>query len=160
MTDRLQSLSPHAPLGGIEQGGWRLVYRDTLSNFEKAEEAVHKGFDMRFSIGIEFADDGTMIDVLPNSPASQAGLAPGMKLIAVNGRRFSKDNLRADMKSGVGKSEKLEFLIANGDFFKTSSIDYHGGERNPFLERDPGKPDILSTIIAPVAASSGGKKSR
>ena len=160
LTGRLQSLSPHAPLGGIEKGGWKLVYRDTLSNFEKAEEAVHKGFDMRFSLGIVFADDGTMQDVIPGSVAAKAGLAPGMKLVAVNGRKFSKENLRTEMKSGVKSSEKLEFLVTNGEFYKTHSIDFHGGERYPHLERDASAPDVLSAIIAPVATKSGGKKSR
>ncbi|TLY31102.1 MAG: M61 family metallopeptidase [Ignavibacteria bacterium] len=49
---RLQSLAPHAPLGGIELAGWKLVYKNAPSSIEEADEFSHKEFDLRFSIGI------------------------------------------------------------------------------------------------------------
>jgi hypothetical protein len=41
--------------------------------------------------------------------------------------------------------------VENSDFFKTYGVDYHGGERYPYLERDAAKPDILSKTIKPLA---------
>jgi hypothetical protein len=36
----------------------------------------------------------------------------------------------------------------NDDVVKTQSLDYHGGTREPHLERDAVKPDLLAQILA------------
>src|SRR5262249_3384182 len=57
---RLQSLSPRAPLGGVTQGGWRLVYRDSVPGLLKARESARKYIDLTCSIGIRVkTEDGT-----------------------------------------------------------------------------------------------------
>ena len=147
LTTRLQSLNPHAPLGGIENGGWKLVYKDTPNDMQKAEETYRKNENEQFSLGIVISDGGGVGDVFPNSVAAKAGLAPGMKIIAVNGRAYSIEAMREALKSGMKSSSPLELIVQNGDFFKTYSIDYHGGGRYPYLVRDESKPDILSEII-------------
>ena len=149
-TTQLQSLDPHAPLGGIEKSGWKLVYRDTLNEMQKSFEEARKVTDFRFSLGILAEEDGTILDVIPEMPAFKAGLGPGMKLIAVNGRKYSKDIIRDALKLGEVSSLPLDLLAANGEFFKTYSVNYHGGERYPYLERDAATPDLLGFIIAPV----------
>ena len=150
-TARLQSLSPHAPLGGIENGGWKLVYRDTMNEMQKSIEEVRKTTDLRFSLGILAEEDGSIIDVIPESPAYKAGLGPGMKLIAVNGRKYSKEIIRDALKLGKASSVPLELLAANGEFYRTYSVSYHGGERYPYLEQISSLPDVLGLIIMPVA---------
>ena len=149
-TTQLQSLDPHAPLGGIEKSGWKLVYRDTMNEMQKSFEEARKVTDFRFSLGILAEEDGTILDVIPEMPAFKAGLGPGMKLIAVNGRKYSKDIIRDALKLGEVSSLPLDLLAANGEFFKTYSVNYHGGERYPYLERDAATPDLLGFIIAPV----------
>ena len=72
-----------------------------------------------------------------------------MKVIAVNGRRFSGNVLRDALKSGKNSSELLELLVENAEYYKTYKLDYHGGERYPHLVRDSSKPDLLSEIIKP-----------
>jgi predicted metalloprotease with PDZ domain len=155
-TTRLQSLNAHAPLGGVEKSGWKLVYRDTPNGMQKSIEANNKTNDQRYSLGILLKEDGTMEDVIPGTPAAKAGLAPNMKLIAVNGRKYSKEIIRDALKIGKNSTAPLELLAANGEFYKTYPVDYHGGEQYPHLERDQLKPDLLSTIISPIA---GKKKS-
>jgi hypothetical protein len=54
------------------------------------------------------------------------------------------------LKLGEVSSLPLDLLAANGEFFKTYSVNYHEGERYPYLERDPSTPDLLGLIIAPV----------
>jgi predicted metalloprotease with PDZ domain len=149
--NRLQSLDPHAPLGGIEKSGWRLVYRDTVGSLQKAGETADKIIDSRYSLGVYLKEDGTMSDVIPGFPAASAGMAPGMKLIAINGRKFTKDIFRDALKYNKSDSTKFELLASNGDFFKTYLVNYHGGERYPWLERDTSKADVLSEIIRPIA---------
>ncbi len=38
---------------------------------------------------------------------------------------------------GRTSTAPLELLMVNDSFYRTYSIDYHGGERHPVLERDP-----------------------
>lgn len=159
-SDRLNSTRPQAPLGGIERAGWRIVYRDSMNSMMKALEDRDKRVDLRFSLGILLSENGEMIDVVGNSPAARAGLAPNMKLVAVNGRKFSKEVVRDALRSSTTTTVPLELLVQNVDYFKTYSVDYHGGERYPYLERDSSKIDLLSLIIKPLTATTQAKESR
>jgi predicted metalloprotease with PDZ domain len=131
---RLNSLSPRAPLGGIERCGWKLAYRDTLNALQKAFEEVRKVVDLRYSIGVLLDEEGDMLDVIPGTPAAKAGLAPGMKLIAVDGKKYTRESARDAIRFAMGTGSPLQLLAQNGDFFTTYPVDYHGGERYPFLE--------------------------
>jgi predicted metalloprotease with PDZ domain len=161
-TQRLTSHGPGAPLGGLENSGWKLVYNDTPNDNRAAIELPARLTDLQFSLGVLVHDPGSdnsdeITDVSPGSPAAQAGIAPGMKLVAVNGRRWNPDELRAVVRRAKVGSEPIEMLIENQDFFHTYRVDYHGGERYPHLERMEGKPDLLSEIAKmkapPVAAA-------
>jgi predicted metalloprotease with PDZ domain len=147
---RLQSLSPRAPMGGIEASGWKVAYSDTPTSMHAARIAATGVTDLFFSIGIRFSAEGTAIDVLPGSPAAKAGVAPGMKVIAINGRKFSTDLIHDALRLGKTSAAPLELLAATGEFYNTYRVDYHGGERYPYLARDESKPDLLASIIAPV----------
>jgi predicted metalloprotease with PDZ domain len=96
--------------------------------------------------------------VVPGSAAAQAGIAPGMKLLAVNGRRWTPDDLRAAIRQVKNGGTPIELLIENEDFFQTYRMDYHGGERYPHLERISGKPDLLGEIAKMKAPPAGAAK--
>jgi hypothetical protein len=70
-----------------------------------------------------------------------------MKLVAVNGRRYTPKVFREALLAGKNSSQPLQLLIENTDYFRTFSLDYHGGEKYPHLTRDESKPDMLSEII-------------
>ena len=72
-----------------------------------------------------------------------------MKLIAVNGRKFSVALLKQAIKAAKGTTAPIELLVEDREFFKTLRVDYHDGERYPHLERDASKPDVLEQIIQP-----------
>lgn len=145
-TERLTNHGPGAPLGGIEGSGWRLTYDDTPSELAKAGENEDKKIDSSYSLGLLMKEDGIISDTVENMPAARAGIGPGMKVIAVNGRKFSRDVLRDALKAGKNSSEPLELLVENTGYYRTFRLDYHGGEKFPHLERDPSKPDLLSQI--------------
>jgi len=92
-------------------------------------------------------DDGGIEDTIEGMPAAKAGIGPGMKVVAVNGRKFSGDVLRDALKAGKNSGSSLELLVENTDYYKTYKLDYHGGERYPRLVRDEAKPDSLSEIF-------------
>jgi predicted metalloprotease with PDZ domain len=145
-TERLTNHGPGAPLGGIEGSGWRLTFDDTPSELAKAGESEDKKIDSSYSLGLLMKEDGTISDTIENMPAAKAGIGPGMKVIAVNGRKFSRDVLRDALRAGKTSNEPLELLVENTEYYRTFKLDYHGGEKFPHLERDPSKPDLLSEI--------------
>jgi len=145
-TERLTNHGPGAPLAGIEGSGWKLVYDETQSEMERGLESNWHVVDGAFSIGLELREDGIITDTIEGMPAAVAGIGPGMKVIAVNGRRYSPEVLREALKSGKGGTAPLELLVENTDYYKTYKLDYHGGERYPHLVRDDAKPDLLTEI--------------
>ena len=147
--ERLTNHGPGAPLDGIAGSGWKLVYDDTRSEQMKAWEQDHTELDASYSIGLLLHGDGGIVDTIEGMPAAKAGIGPGMKVVAVNGRRFSDDVLRDALKAGTNGSAPLELMVENTDYYKTFKLDYHGGEKYPHLVRDESKPDTLGEIIKP-----------
>jgi predicted metalloprotease with PDZ domain len=147
---RLNATSQRAPLGGIEGSGWRLAWSDSLSAYERAGEKVRERTDLRLSLGLELDKDNVITDVVPGSSAAEAGLAPGMKPNAVNGRRFNVERLREALRAGKNGTEPLELLAEDGDFIRAFRLDWHGGELHPVLVRDAAKPDLMSEILRPL----------
>jgi predicted metalloprotease with PDZ domain len=147
---RIYEINPRAPLGGIENGGGRLAYTNRVTTALKSRESARKYADMSFSLGLVLHEDGQISDVIPGSPADKAGVGFSMKLIAVNSRAWTPDNLRAAVTSAITNHAPIELLIENSDYFKTYKVDYHGGEKYPGLERDPAKTDVFSEILKPL----------
>jgi len=150
LNDRVKATSTHAPLGGIERGGWKLVYNDKPNAFSQAAEKIFKSSDFSYSLGFTVGEDGKLDDVIVGSPAYKAGLGPGMKLMAVNGRKWSLSVLHDGIKAAQGSTQPIVLLVENAQFFKEYSIQYHDGEKNPHLERVSGQPDILGEILKPL----------
>ena len=151
LRQRVSTTSTDAPLGGIERGGWKLVYNDKPNLFTQAEEKLAKFADFSYSLGFFVGEDGKLGDVVVGSPAYQSGLGPGMKLVAVNGRKWSPSVLHAALRPAHGSDQPIELLVENAQFFKTYPVVYHGGENNPHLERIADRPDILGNILSPNA---------
>jgi predicted metalloprotease with PDZ domain len=155
--ERVDKIHPHADLAGIEQGGYKLVYRDQPSAAEKSlAEVFGKYFgsvDAWYSLGLTANSDGSILDVRWNGPADKARIVPGSKIIGVNGKIFSSDLLRAAIRDAKGKTEPIHFIVQSDSFLTSAEIDYHDGERYPTLERVEGTPAYLDDIIKPLASS-------
>jgi predicted metalloprotease with PDZ domain len=155
---RIATIAPRADTAGITQGGYRLVYSDKPSELEKSRDDQDKIFDARFSLGFEIstedAQQGTLRNVLTDGQAFSAGLGDGMRIVAVDGRAFSEDVLEDALRAHLGRTDPLELIVANGDFFKVIRLDASGGLRFPHLERVAGSPDELERIYAPRTFSA------
>ena len=92
-------------------------------------------------------EDGTITDIVEAMLAAKAGIGPGMKIIAVNGRRFSGEVWRDALRAGKNSKDPLELIVENTAYYRTFKLDYHEGEKYPHLVRDDSKPDMLSDII-------------
>jgi predicted metalloprotease with PDZ domain len=150
LNQRLSSTAPAPPMGGIDQAGWRLIYNDKPNTALQFNEGRAKGADLGASIGMAIQENGSVADVVPGSVAARAGIAPGSRIIAISGRAFSMARLRDVVKGSAKATSPMEVIVQNGDFFTTASIDYHGGERYPHLERVTEKPDGMVALIKPL----------
>jgi hypothetical protein len=72
-----------------------------------------------------------------------------MKLVAVNGRAWSNDVLQDALRASKDSKQPIELLVENAKFFKSYSIAYYDGIRNPHLERSEGS-DVLGEILKPL----------
>jgi predicted metalloprotease with PDZ domain len=136
------------PTDGLEAAGWRLSYNSTPN--EKPFWADMPGAPTYFawaSIGMDVQKDGTIWDVLPGSPAYDAGLGPKMTVVAVDGNAFSSDLL--DESIAHPRSGKITLVVRNFATVETREIQYKGGVRYPHLERIPGTHDYLTEILTP-----------
>jgi predicted metalloprotease with PDZ domain len=149
---RVYAANPRAPLGGLTNAGWRLAYTNAPSPMLKSAESARKYTDLSFSLGLALKPDGTIQDVIPGSPADRAGLSPGPKLLAVNGRRWSPETLRRAAAAAATNSAPIELLCEDDDFFRTCKVAEPAGDRYPWLERDAKAPDLLGDILKPRAA--------
>lgn len=147
---RLTSKSPYAPLGGITQGGYKLVYSDVPGDYIGAREAASGDALAWWAVGINVGSDGHIEDVLVGSAADKAGLGPGMVLVAVNGRQYTPQALGLAITAAKDSSKPIEMIVSNTGYYKVLKVDYHGGLRFPHLERVQGTPDYLDEILKPM----------
>ncbi|WP_369969310.1 M61 family metallopeptidase [Stenotrophomonas rhizophila] len=142
-----ERLDGHGSLtGGLEAAGWKLVYTDTPSDAVKAQETRAAGINLTYSLGVSVANSGVLTDVLWDSPAFNAGLAPGMTVLAVNGRVFKGDVLKDAVAAAKTDKTPITLLVRSFDRIDTVSLDYHGGLLYPSLQRIAGKPDRLAEL--------------
>ncbi len=147
--DRVKKIAVHAPLAGIENSGWMVVYTDQPNTIERLREQQGSGFVMIASIGVVLSKDGTVMDAVEDGIAAKNGIGPGMKIIAVNGRKYTQDFLVAAMHEAQNSHQPIQLLIENTDYYRNVSLNYFDGPRHPHLMRDNSRPDLLSNIFAP-----------
>jgi predicted metalloprotease with PDZ domain len=148
---RLDSNAYQAPLGGLENGGYKLTYSDKPNAWSAMEDSQSGTFNFWYSLGLHAGKSGTLSDVLKGGVADKAGLGPGMKIIAVNGRAYTPDVLKAAIHDAKDSGPAVELIVLNTGYYKVARLDYHGGERYPQLERVAGVPDRMDDILKPEA---------
>ncbi|HWD94524.1 MAG TPA: peptidase M61 [Verrucomicrobiae bacterium] len=143
---RLDNINVHAPLDGFTRGGYELIYSNTPSDTFKTNEKAHKVTDLSYSVGFVLDKDFAITEVGWDTPAFNAGLTVGTKLIALNGRSLETDQLKADIKA---KKSPLKLLVKTGDFYRTIELNYDGGLRYPRLEKISSSPSSLDALLTP-----------
>jgi predicted metalloprotease with PDZ domain len=148
---RVDALNP--PLGdGIGATGWKLVYTDKESEYEKQyntrPQSPRHLYNFAWSIGLTMGDKGEINDVRWNGPAFKAGVSTGATLVAVNGQDYSTDVLKSAITAAKNSTTPIQLLLKYQGGYRTVSVDYHDGLKYPHLVRVEGTPDYLSEIIA------------
>ncbi len=151
LRERVYQVQPHANLEGIEQGGWKLIYTDQPTPYSKI--GLRPGtpaLNVWYSLGIAVDPDGSITDVRVGGPADKARLAPGEKILAVDGHIYTNDTLRNALRAAKTTTSPIPFIVQSDTLVLTVPIDYHEGERYPTLIRVEGTPDYLDEILKPL----------
>jgi predicted metalloprotease with PDZ domain len=148
---RVDTLDP--PLqNGIAATGWKLVYTDQESAYEKQYNSRPQSsrhlYNFAWSIGLTMNDKGEVNDVRWDGPAFKAGVSTGATLAAVNGQTYSSDVLKDAIAAAKGSKAPIQLLLKYQGGFRTVLVDYHDGLQYPHLVRVEGTPDYLSQISA------------
>jgi predicted metalloprotease with PDZ domain len=144
--ERLDSTSADAPMGGVENGGWKLIFNGEP---QKMQGRRGGGASDVYSVGLQLSQDGQVDDSMVGGPAFKAGITPGMKIVGVNGRIYTHDLLADAIQAAKDTSQPITILLVDDDYYKTVNIDYHGGARYPHLIRDESKPDYIDELAKP-----------
>lgn len=147
---KLDSLAPNTADESVTKSGWKIAYNEQPNEFEQTQDAVRKQVNLELSIGMTVSDEGLVVDVIHDSPAYKAGIAPGMKITAVEGHQFAPEGLKDAIDAAKSDTAPIELIIANGVEIHTYTVDYHEGLRYPHLERNNDVPDYLSEIYQPL----------
>ena len=146
--DRVDTVRPHAPLEGIARGGYRLVFTDQPTGYWKSAESVRKSINLSYSLGLSVGREGAVTSVIWDGPAYQAGIAPGARLVAVDGETYSDEVLKAAITAAKGGTQPIRLLVKTGDAFRTVDLTWTGGLRYPRLERTGRGPSSLDALYA------------
>jgi predicted metalloprotease with PDZ domain len=148
---RVTETQESLPMDVVSRCGYRLGYSREPSGYLKflQEGRANGAISALDSLGVSFAVDGRVLTVVPGMAGDRAKLAPGMKVIGVNGKTFGRQRLVDALADSVAK-RKVELLLIEGDEFRTVVIDYGDGLRYLELVRDSMKPDLLEAILTPL----------
>jgi predicted metalloprotease with PDZ domain len=145
----VDSMGTPPPLEGVRRGGYRLVYNETPSDYQRLADAQRKHNNQTFSIGLDIdSKDNSVAGVLWDGPAFKAHLTEGDVILAVNGTAYDAEALSDAIRQSKGNQIPIQLIVRNGEHFKIVDIDYHEGLRYPHLQRDTGTPARLDDILS------------
>ncbi|MGI4819398.1 MAG: M61 family metallopeptidase [Janthinobacterium lividum] len=150
LRDRVDAVGPDAPapINGVEQGGYRLVWKDTPNAYMSQLNKELGRVDFVYSLGIQMNKSNRITSVGWNSLAFQQGLTAGWEVVAVNDRAASEEAIKEAITAAKDGGPAITLIVKRDDRFRTVTFDYRDGLRYPHLERIEGTPDRLGDILS------------
>ncbi|MFO0816283.1 MAG: PDZ domain-containing protein [Gemmatales bacterium] len=142
LSRRVRTPLESLPLDFLTRLGYRMEYSDKPSS--KVNRNVSIAED---SLGLRMAGSRIMT-VAAGSPADKANLAVGMRIIEVNGEKYSVEQIQKALAESVTK-KSVELQVQQGESKTKVVIPYEGGLRFRELKRLEDKPDGLLSIYQP-----------
>jgi predicted metalloprotease with PDZ domain len=151
---RLQTPGQPAPVKGIEMGGYQLVWKDDPNPYRKGQMKTAKFLDLQYSLGVNLDANGEVTLTMWDSPAFNAGIVDGVKIVAVNGEEYSEDAIKQAISAAKGTNDPIDLIVKRGERYLTLELDYHGGLRYPWLEKTGTGQTGLDKLLAPRTKGS------
>jgi predicted metalloprotease with PDZ domain len=135
------------PLDVVELCGCKLEYATKPTPYTKHVTAGAT-ISARDSLGVDFNGVGKIGNLVPGMPGDKAGLAPGMRVDAINGKKWSGQRVY-DALVESREAGKMEFQVAEGGGFRSIVVEYGGGPKYLQIVRDPARDDVIGQILRP-----------
>ena len=132
---RVYDVAPQAPLEGINQGGYRLIFADEPTKWWRQGEKDRKATDLTYSGGFVVGSDGQHYERAVGRSCVQrrpVGRRPGPR---GERPRLQWRCFEEAIKAANGQGPAVQLLVKAGDVYRTVSLDWHGGLRYPRLEK-------------------------
>ncbi|MGA8557760.1 MAG: hypothetical protein WB630_25375 [Candidatus Acidiferrales bacterium] len=150
LRSRLDGLATKTPEEAVTNSGWKLIYSEQPNDTLLLTEELTRRTDFSWTVGMVASEEGSIIDVIHDGPAYNAGIGPGMKIVAVNGAQYGPDVLREAINTAKTATQPIQLIVSNGAQFQVVRVDYHGGLQYPHVVRDASRPDYLGEISHPM----------
>jgi predicted metalloprotease with PDZ domain len=147
---RVSEPAEELSLDFLDKIGYRLEYSSKPSDLADDLYKLRKTISALDSLGLEFSEDGKIMEVVPGMAGDKAGLAPGMDVQGVNDRKFSRERFQ-DALAESATAKKIEFLLLEADRYRRITVPYADGPRSFQLSRKKEKADLLAEIMKPLA---------
>jgi predicted metalloprotease with PDZ domain len=136
--DRVRGYHKELPLEVLDRLGYEIQYKTSPTDYDDQPAYT--------PLGLHTSSDGTIVDIVPESLADKAKLYKDAKIIGINNRKFSLNRLKDAIEQS--KTEKtIEFLLLEGDEFKTVTISYDKGLQYIDLVPKSNQTNYLKQIL-------------
>jgi predicted metalloprotease with PDZ domain len=149
LKQRTTGKAASAPLGGINRGGYRLVYTEEPTPFFRDKEKRAAEIDLSFSIGLTIGKGGKVNSVIWDGPAFYAGLTSAAEIVAVNGQVYSDEAMLDAISVAKGGSEPIRLIVRSGNRVRDIPVTWNGGLRYPRLEKAAAGEASLDVLLRP-----------
>jgi predicted metalloprotease with PDZ domain len=143
LASRIRQPNQPPPLGGVDKGGYRLMWKEEPNVYDKERMKEGSNLDLTHSLGMVIDKEGKIGGIMWNGPVFKAGLVNGVKIIAVDGIAYDKERLTAAIKA----KQTVKLLVQRGDRYDSVEIPYTGGMRYPHLERVGAGPTAIDRLF-------------
>lgn len=149
LSQRLSEKAERAPLNGLTQGGYRIVYSDTPTPYFRDVEKRASEINLAFSLGLVIGKEGQVTQVIWDGPAFTAGLTNAAQIVAVNGRVYSEDAIKDAILAAKGGRDPIRLIVRRGKRVDEVAVQWNGGPRYPRLERIGAGEGSLDRLLTP-----------
>jgi predicted metalloprotease with PDZ domain len=135
-----------ALFAALDRTGWKLGYTAVRNAALATDDRRRQSTNRLASIGIYLDADNRIIDVIEDRAAARAGAGPGMRVIAVNGERFTSVVLDDAIIAAQKTREPISLLVEKGDYYQTLRVEYYDGQRFPHLARSAARARLTAAL--------------
>ncbi|NJM51528.1 MAG: M61 family metallopeptidase [Sphingomonadales bacterium] len=146
---RLRQAGAEPPLGGIEKGGYRLVFKETPNIVDKERTADNGSLDLTYSLGMYVDKNGNVESTLWDGEAFRQGIITGSKIVAVNDMSYSNDRMTGAIAQAKDGKTSIRLIVERDKRFRNVEMSYTGGLRYPHLEPVSKGEQPLDKLLLP-----------
>ncbi len=149
LNQRLTEKAKGAPLSGLTNGGYKLVFGDEPTPFFKNNEKNGKFINLQYSLGMNIGKAGKITSVTWDGPAFNAGIVVGSEIVAVNGKAYTDDVIKDAIKAAKGGKDPIRLIVKSGDRVRDIAVQWNNGLRYPKLEKIGTADGGIDKLLAP-----------